>query len=54
MLGEDNNILDYFGLYVNEKSVLEGSDIEKNDIDLVDESLDIESYTRNILSEYTS
>lgn len=45
-----NNTSDIFGLYKDKKSTLKGQNIEKDDIDLVSKSLDIESYVKNILS----
>lgn len=51
ILRKDDNTSDNFGPYKNEESTLEGENIEKNDIDLVNKSLDIRSYTKNILSE---
>lgn len=43
MLGKGDNLLENFVLYVDNKSVLHGPDIETNNINLVSESLNIEN-----------
>lgn len=50
-LREEDNLSDNFGPHLDEKSALERPDIEKNDIDLVDKSVDTRSRIREILSE---
>ena len=48
---KNDNVSNNFGLYKNEKIALKKSDIEKDKIKLVSESLDIESHIRHILWE---
>lgn len=47
MLREDNNVLNNFEPYKDEKSILEEQNIEKNHKDLVDQSLNTRNYIRN-------
>lgn len=48
MTGVDDDLSDNYGLDKDEKLVLEGPDIEKDNINLVSKSLDTEKYPRNI------
>ena len=50
IVGEDNNLLDNFGSYKDERPVL---DIKEDNINLTSKSLDIRSCIRNILLKYT-
>lgn len=52
ILGEDNNVLDHFGPYENEKSTLKVQNIEENHSDLITQSSDIGGSIKNSLSEH--
>ena len=52
ILRKNYNISNNFRLYENKNLVLKELDIEKNDIDLVDKSLDIKNYVRKMLLGY--
>lgn len=49
ILKEDDNISDNFKPHENKKTVLEKQDIEKDDIDYVDQSLNTGNYTKDLL-----
>ena len=49
MARKDNNQSDNFGFHKDKKPILEGLDIEEDDINLASKSLDTGSYIRNIL-----
>lgn len=53
ILGEDNNTLENFELYEDEKSILEKQDIKRDLKNLVNKSSDTGSCTRDGLSERT-
>lgn len=49
---KDYNILNNFGSYKNEKPVIKGLEVEKDDIDLVNKSSNTENHVKDILSGY--
>lgn len=53
MSRKDDNILDNFGPYKDEKSIPEMQDIEKDHRDLVDKNFDNRNYAKYCLSGYT-
>lgn len=53
MLEKDDNLSDNFGPYIDKKSALGEPEIETNDINFVDESLDIKSCIKDIVSGCT-
>ena len=54
MSKEDNNLSDNFRVYKNKKSILNEPNINKDNINLANKSLNTESCTRNILAKHTS
>lgn len=54
ILGEDNNALDNFGPRKDEKFTLKEQNIEKDQKDSINKSLNTENHARNSLSEYIS
>lgn len=54
MVGEEDNLSDNSGPYKDEKHALEEPDIEKDDKDLANDSLDTRNHARNMLSGYTT
>ena len=51
---EDNNILEYFGLFKDEKYKLDEQDIEKYYRDLIGKSWNIWSFAKDTLSKHIS
>lgn len=54
IVGEDNNQSDNLGSHKDDEPSLKESNIEKDNMDLIYKSLDIESHARHILSEHTT
>lgn len=54
MIGENENLLDNFGLHEDEKLALEEPDVEEDNINSVKKRSDTESFARNILSRRIS
>lgn len=51
---KDDNLSDNFEPYVDKKLALKAPEIDANNINLIDQSLDTESHARNILSGHTT
>lgn len=54
MIEEDNNLLNNFGYYENEKPALEKPNIEEDNIDQTKKSLDTKNHVKNLLSRCTT
>lgn len=52
ILGEDDNLSDNFGPYVNKESALQKLEIKADNKYLIGKSLDTRSHTKNILLEH--